>query len=107
MAVEPLNDYARFPRMVHWFSPSLLLALLNNVILSSIFGRYADRRLTIAALDTVSIDEHMDRATALWSGSISSPILATASTARTRWRPCWAGRNSLSTAGRFRAASSS
>lgn len=64
MAVEPLNDYARFPRMAHWFSPSLLLALLNNVILSSIFGSYADRRLTIAALDTVSVDEHMKRATA-------------------------------------------
>ena len=71
MAVEPLNDYARFPRMVHWFSPSLLLALLNNVILSSIFGRYADRRLTIAALDTVSIDEHMDRATALKTELVS------------------------------------
>lgn len=64
MAVEPLNDYARFPRMAHWFNPSLLLALLNNVILSSIFGSYADRRLTIAALDTVSVDEHMKRATA-------------------------------------------
>ncbi|MBR0863474.1 hypothetical protein JQ614_17185 [Bradyrhizobium diazoefficiens] len=65
MAVPPLNDYKRFPRMAHWFSPSLLLALLSNVILSSIFGRYADRRLTIAALDTVTVDEHMKRATAL------------------------------------------
>lgn len=65
MAVQPLDDYARFPRMAHWFSPRLLLALLNNVILSSIFGRYADRRLTIAALDTVTVEEHMKRATAL------------------------------------------
>jgi len=52
MAVEPLNDCARFPRMAHWFSPRLLLALLRNVIVSGMFGRYADRRLTIAALDT-------------------------------------------------------
>lgn len=65
MVVPPLNDYGLYPRMAHWFSPSLLLALLNNVILSSIFGSYADRRLTIAALDTVSVDEHMRRATAL------------------------------------------
>ena len=65
MVVPPLNDYQRYPRMAHWFSPSLLLALLNNVILSSVFGRYADRRLTIAALDTVTVDEHMQRATSL------------------------------------------
>ncbi|WFT97000.1 metallophosphoesterase [Bradyrhizobium barranii] len=65
MAIPPLNDDERFPRMAHWFSPSLLLALLNNVILSSIFGRYADRRLTIAALDTVTVEEHLKRATAL------------------------------------------
>jgi len=32
MAVPPppLDDYDRFPRMAHWFSPGLLLALLNN-----------------------------------------------------------------------------
>lgn len=65
MAVEPLDDFSRYSQMAHWFSPNLLLALLNNVILSSVFGRYADRRLTIAALDTVTVDEHMKRATAL------------------------------------------
>lgn len=43
----------------------MLLALLNNVVLSSLSGRYADRRLTIAALDTVSVEEHMKRAGAL------------------------------------------
>jgi hypothetical protein len=35
------------------------------VVLSSVFGRYADRRLTIAALDTVTEEEHVKRATAL------------------------------------------
>lgn len=60
-----LLDYSRYPRMAHWFSPLLLLKLLNNVILSSIFGHYADRRLIIAALDTVSPETHLQRATAL------------------------------------------
>ena|ERR1700704_3074549 len=47
--------------MVRWFDPVLLLKLLNNVVLSSIFGQYADRRLIIAALDTVPLDEHVKR----------------------------------------------
>lgn len=63
MAEEPLGDYRTYPRMVHWFRPWLLMRLLNNVFLSSIFGQYADRRLMIAALDTVSPDEHFRRAT--------------------------------------------
>ena len=51
--------------MARWFSPWLLSKLLNNVILSSMFGKYADRRLMIAALDTVDADTHYKRATAL------------------------------------------
>jgi hypothetical protein len=62
MAVPPLNDTTRYPKMAHWFDPVLLLKLLNNVLLSSIFGQYADRRLIIAALDTVTPDEHFNRA---------------------------------------------
>ena len=61
MAVPPLNDTTRYPKMAHWFDPILLLKLLNNVLLS-IFGQYADRRLIIAALDTVTPDEHFKRA---------------------------------------------
>jgi hypothetical protein len=64
MAVPPLNDTTRYPKMAHWFDPVLLLKLLNNVLLSSIFGQYADRRLIIAALDTVPLDEHVKRAEA-------------------------------------------
>jgi hypothetical protein len=48
--------------MARWFDPVLLLKLLNNVFLSSIFGQYADRRLIIAALDTATPDEHFKRA---------------------------------------------
>jgi hypothetical protein len=62
MAVPPLDDTTRYPHMAHWFNPLLLLKLLNNVVLSSIFGQYADRRLIIAALDTVTPNEHFQRA---------------------------------------------
>jgi hypothetical protein len=66
MFIEPpLNDYKRFPKMVHWFSPWLLARLLNNVITSSIFGKYADRRLIVAALDTGPAAEHVNRATSI------------------------------------------
>jgi hypothetical protein len=64
MAVPPLNDRSLYPRMAHWFDPVLLFKLLVNVILSSIFGSYADRRLMIAALDTTDTAKLRDRATA-------------------------------------------
>ncbi|AXK79530.1 hypothetical protein DW352_02745 [Pseudolabrys taiwanensis] len=57
-----LSNYKKYPRMARWFSPWLLARLLNNVILSSIFGQYADRRLMIAALDTVGPETHLARA---------------------------------------------
>lgn len=64
MAVPPLNNYDHYPRMAHWFNPILLFNLLINVILSSIFGSYADRRLMIAALDTTDPAKLLNRATA-------------------------------------------
>lgn len=64
MAVKPLDDYKTFPRMAHWFNPILLFKLLGNVILSGVFGQYADRRLIVAALDTVPAEKHVERATA-------------------------------------------
>jgi hypothetical protein len=48
---------AKRPRMVRWFSPSLLLRTLAQVVLSGWFGRFSDRRLMIAALDKSSPDE--------------------------------------------------
>ncbi|MGY3132261.1 hypothetical protein ACVWZM_002943 [Bradyrhizobium sp. USDA 4501] len=62
MAVPPLDNYGHYPRMAHWFNPILLFKLLINVILSSIFGSYADRRLMIAALDTSDPVKLFDRA---------------------------------------------
>jgi hypothetical protein len=62
MAIPPLNKSGHYPRMAHWFNPVLLFKLLVNVILSSIFGSYADRGLMIAALDTPNPQVLLDRA---------------------------------------------
>ncbi|CAL78449.1 conserved hypothetical protein; putative membrane protein [Bradyrhizobium sp. ORS 278] len=64
MTVDLLKDTKTYPRMTRWFNPLLLAKLLNNVVTSAQFGQYADRRLMVAALDTVSPEEHMRRATA-------------------------------------------
>jgi hypothetical protein len=47
-------DLARLPTMTGWFTPLLLAKLLLKVIISDVFGQYADRRLISAALDRVS-----------------------------------------------------
>lgn len=65
MAVDFLKDYKTYPRMVHWFNPILLYKLLNNVVTSAMSGQCADRRLIVAALDTVPTEKHLERATAL------------------------------------------
>lgn len=57
-----LDELQGYPRMVHWFDPLLLSKLLGNVIVSGMFGQYADRRLIHAALDTVSPEELLKRA---------------------------------------------
>ena len=56
------NDLPRLPVMTGWFEPLLLLKLLLRVIISDVFGQYADRRLMEAALDPASKDEHLARA---------------------------------------------
>jgi hypothetical protein len=48
--------------MVSWFNPLLLLKLLKPVIISQLFGEYADRRLIHAALDPKSDKEVISRA---------------------------------------------
>lgn len=44
------------------FDPRLLAKLIGRVIVSDLFGQYADRRLIVAALDTVADDELVQRA---------------------------------------------
>jgi hypothetical protein len=58
-----ISNRTLYPDMTRWFSPGLLLRLLFKVIVSDTFGQYADRRLMIAALDTVDAQEHLNRAT--------------------------------------------
>jgi hypothetical protein len=64
--LEPANvtpeDLPRFPRMTSWFRPSLLSKLLLRVIVSDLFGQYADRRLIQAALDPVDAETLRERA---------------------------------------------
>lgn len=57
-----------FPVMTSWFNPVLLTKLLKPVILSDLFGQYADRRLIEAALDPVTPKEMVDRARTVKEG---------------------------------------
>jgi hypothetical protein len=57
-SIEQLRGY---PDMTGWFEPSLLLKLLWRVIVSDLFGQYADRRLIEAALDPASRTEIQQR----------------------------------------------
>ena len=57
-----LRELAKYPKMTSWFRPDVLAKLLWRVIVSDLFGQYADRRLIVAALDTVSDQELVDRA---------------------------------------------
>jgi len=55
MPIKPpvsLEQLKNYPTMTRWFHPGLLLKLLWRVVVSDLFGQYADRRLMVAALDT-------------------------------------------------------
>ncbi len=56
-----LTELRKYPGMTSWFRPDLLSRLLLKVIISDVFGQYADRRLIVAALDTVKPHELYDR----------------------------------------------
>lgn len=58
-SADGLKDY---PYMTGWFQLGLLSKLLLNVVISGLFGQYADRRLIIAALDKESDQELKARA---------------------------------------------
>lgn len=47
-----IAELAGYPPMTSWFNPVLLSKLLLKVVVSDVFGQYADRRLLEAALDT-------------------------------------------------------
>jgi hypothetical protein len=52
-----LEELAKYPTMTPWFNPGLLGKLLWRVVVSDLFGQYADRRLIVAALDPVLFDK--------------------------------------------------
>jgi len=52
-----LEELPNLPYMTRWFNPTLLVKLLWQVIVSDLFGQYADRRLIRAALDKSSETE--------------------------------------------------
>ena len=58
VSLEALKNY---PTMTRWFHPLLLSKLLLRVIVSDMFGQYADRRLVMAALDRVPNKELYER----------------------------------------------
>ena len=47
--------------MVHWFSPTLLLKVIKNVVASTLFGQYADRRLVHASLDVIDSETVVEK----------------------------------------------
>ena len=49
-----LSDYDAYRRMSRWFSPRLLLDIVQRVFESTLFGQFADRRLVHAALDPLT-----------------------------------------------------
>jgi hypothetical protein len=71
---QPLDKLAKYPRMTPWFSPGLLAKLLWRVVVSDMFGQYADRRLVVAALDPVSNDELVARAKLFVPGNNNSEV---------------------------------
>jgi hypothetical protein len=58
----PIEKLKNYPTMTSWFRPDLLGKLLWRVVVSDLFGQYADRRLIVAALDPVTPDELFERA---------------------------------------------
>lgn len=64
-----LEELAKYPTMTRWFRQGLLAKLLWRVIVAELFGQYANRRLIVAALDTVSDDELVERAQQFAPGS--------------------------------------
>jgi len=61
MKIKEAEDIER-TKMVRWFNPRLLIKLGLEVVVSALFGKYADQRRMQAALDDVPPDVHVKRA---------------------------------------------
>lgn len=56
------DEIGTMPSMVRWFDPGVLLKILKPVVISGVFGSYADRRLIQAALDPRPPEKHFEAA---------------------------------------------
>ena len=59
-----LDELARYPRMTRWFGLMLLVKLAWRVAIAELFGRFADGRLMVAALDKSTEADHAAAASA-------------------------------------------
>jgi hypothetical protein len=57
-----LEELKTYPTMTSWFRPDLLAKLVWRVVVSEMFGQYADRRLIVAALDPILEVDLLQRA---------------------------------------------
>jgi hypothetical protein len=80
--------------MVGWFDPIPLIQTAIRVVMSTVFGEFADKREAFAAANPID-DEALDQASIMrtgmvagTSGSISSPTWATAGTRLSRSLGC-------------------
>lgn len=69
-----LQKLAKYPPMTGWFAPGLLMKLLGRVIISDLFGQYADRRLIVAALDSAQPAELFERAKKFLPGQDNAEV---------------------------------
>jgi len=76
MATPSDKTPPELPHMAGWFEPGLLIKLLWRVIVSDVFGQYADRRLVLAALDPVDSKELVRRAQQFMPGNDNEEVWA-------------------------------
>jgi len=76
MATPSDKTPRNLPFMAGWFEPRLLIKLLWRVIVSDVFGQYADRRLVLAALDPVDPKELVRRAQQFMPGNENEEVWA-------------------------------
>ena len=62
MARDAETNLKKYPGMVSWFNPLVLLKILQGVILSAWFSRYADQRVIQGASDKSDSDTLNKRA---------------------------------------------
>jgi len=65
-----LQELALYPRMTRWFGLSLLTKLARRVAIAELFGRFADGRLMVAALDKSTEADHAAAAVAHLPGGV-------------------------------------